>query len=233
MGSAEAAMPLLTYNRQLLPVQRNVIIRDIPSVSSQSISMACYNGVRLEQIDHLPFNSKCTGKHCDKSEMCVNGQVKKTCACFQMNNRSASPGIAWTLKLTLRDGQQITVSNFSSTRFLFEWIFKSNFSPIIRADHLDDFDARDAIDDGATAVLEEVNNSGGWTVIMWQKLGRVEDAAVKAANEGIYNAPVEYVQAGTVVHHIVSISPTMPETLNPITIREHMVDINEFLEQNR
>ena len=82
-------------------------------------------------------------------------------------------------------------------------------------------------------MLQEVNGSGGWTVVMWQKLGRVEDAAVRTANAGIYNAPVEYVQAGTVVHHIVSISPTMPETLNPIAIREHMVDMNELMEQNR
>ena len=82
-------------------------------------------------------------------------------------------------------------------------------------------------------MLREVNCSGGWTVVMWQKLGRVEDAAARTANAGIYNAPVECVQAGTVVHHIVSISPTMSETLNPVSVREHMVDINELTEQNR
>ena len=98
---------------------------------------------------------------------------------------------------------------------------------------MNSYDAADAIADGAEAVLREVNSSGGWTVIMWQKLGRVEDAAVKAANAGVYNAPVEYVQAGTVVHHIVSLSPTSPETLNPVTIRENMVDMNELIEQER
>ena len=105
IGSTETAMPLLTYNQQFLPVQRNIAVNDIPFVSSQSISMACYNGVRIELLNQHPFNSNCTGTHCDKSEMCQNGQVKKGCACFQMNNCLSSPGIAWNFKLFLRDGQ--------------------------------------------------------------------------------------------------------------------------------
>lgn len=145
MGSAEATMPLLIYNKQFLPVKGNIEMREIPFFSTQSISMACYNDVTVEIVKFQPFDSDCSGKHCNKAQLYSNGRVKNTCACFQMCRRSSSPGIAWSFKLTTRGGQEITADNFSSHRFLFDWILRTVLSPKARASHLDDFDANDAI----------------------------------------------------------------------------------------
>ena len=98
--------------------------------------------------------------------------------------------------------------------------------------HLNSFNTLNAIAERAEAVLWEVNGFSGWTIIMWQKLGCMEDAAARTANAGVYYAPVEHVKDGTVVHHIVSLSPTSPETINPVTIRERIVNMNELTEQD-
>ena len=71
-----------------------------------------------------PYNSCCSGKHCDKSDMYKNGQVQKFCTCHQMCSHLGEPGIVWGLNLTTRGGDCISTYDFSNTSFLFDWIKK-------------------------------------------------------------------------------------------------------------
>ena len=110
-----------------------------------------------------------------------------------MNGQSNSPGIALSFKIFLVDLQEITIRNFNSTRFIFRRIFKTHFLSIIKAAHINSYDAADIITDGTKAVVQEVNSSAGWTFTVKEKLGCVKDAAAMAANAGIYNVPVKYI----------------------------------------
>ena len=211
-------MPILEYDKPFVPIEADMLLPDIFPVPSPTTNMAILNGVEMYVRTCNPYNSCCSGKHCNKSDMYRNGQVQKFCACHQMCSRSGEPGIAWGLNLTTRGGDRISTYDFSSTTFLFDWIFKRRFSCIIRAGHLDDYDTLPLIEEAGTKVIDEVNRSGGWTCIMWQKWGHVADSA----------APTKFVQAGMVTHHLVSIAPTRPELLNSTKLNGFKVDLKDL-----
>ena len=64
-------------------------------------------------------------------------------------------------------------------------------------------------------VTDEVNRSGDWTCIMWQKWGYVKDSA----------APKEFLQAGMATHHLMSVVPTKPEILSSTKMNEFKIDL--------
>ena len=72
------------------------------------------------------------------------------------------------------------------------------------ATHLNKNDIFPLNKEAGIIVTDEVKRSGDWTCIMWQKWGYVKDSA----------APKEFLQAGTVTHRLVRITPTKPEFLD-------------------
>ena len=52
------------------------------------------------------------------------------------------------------------------------------------------------------------------------------------ANSGVYNASPVYVQAGKVVHCIISLVPTALETINPVQMKKLKVDFKDVLTED-
>ena len=52
--------------------------------------------------------------------------------------------------------------------------FRASYGYVYR---LNDYDTLPLIEEAGTKVIDEVNRSGGWTCIMWQKWGHIADSA--------------------------------------------------------
>ena len=215
----------MTYDKPLIPIESNLKLPDIPPESCEKMSMSIFNGVKLRLIGYDAFDTGCGGTHCNKSGLYFQGQVMPYCGCYQFVSRVGMPGIALKLGLTLKSGKELIICDFSSTTFLFDYIFEGDMFPQqMRASHLCDFEVYEHIGDAVSGIIEKVNKSGGFTAITWQKTGCVRDAfAQKFSNRGGIR-PV-YVTSGTVRHHMVSLTPTMPENLNPEEMNKFKINL--------
>ena len=130
------------------------------------------------------------------------------------------PGIAWKFGLTLKSDEEIIVCNFSSMTFLFDYIFAGDLFPHgMCASHLTAYELYEKIGDTVSSVIERLNKSGGFTAITWQKSGLVQDALTKN-DTGKPNTHKSHVASGTVRHHMVSLTSTNPENLNPDEMKD-------------
>ena len=80
---------------------------------------------------------------------------------------------------------------------------------------MNDYDAVPLIETAGIKVIDEVKISGYWTCIMGQKWGHIEVSA----------ALTEFVQAGMVTHHLVSIALTRPELPSYTNLNGFKVDL--------
>ena len=217
--------PVMNYNLPFIPIEENMILPDIPLTPTENISMSILNGVRVEFLQMNAFDTKCTGYFCRKVGIYENGQTKSHCACTATKKNVSTAGVAWYLKITTRDNEDIYIRDFSNSKFNFDFIFADKFPAFVKACHLDDLDVSENTLDAAERVFNEVNMFGGWTAILWQKQGMVEDAVAKQANSGTYNAAPVYVASGTMLHHLVHLAPTRPNSLNPVRMKGFKVNI--------
>ena len=120
-------MPILEYDKPFVPIEADMLLPDIFPVPSPTTNMAILNGVEIYVRTYNPYNSCCSGKHCDKSDMYSNGQVQKFCACHQMCSRSGEPGIASGLNLTTRGGGRISTYDLAAQVFSLIGFSKEDF----------------------------------------------------------------------------------------------------------
>ena len=218
--SGKANMPIMSYDKPLIPIQSNLKLPDILPEPCEKMSMSIFNGVQLRLIGYEAFDTSCGGVHCNKSGLYFQGQVLPFCGCYQFVSRIAMPGIAWKLGLTLKSEEEIIICNFSSMTFLFDYIFTGDlFSPGVRASYLNDYELYEKIGNTVSSVIERVNKSGGFTGVTWQKSGLIQDALTKNVS-GKPNTHKSYVASGTVRHHMVSLTSTNPENLNPDEMKD-------------
>ena len=100
--SGKANIPIMSYDKPLIPIQSNLKLPDILPEPCEKMSMSIFNGVQLRLIGYEAFDTSCGGVHCNKSGLFFQGQVLPFCGCYQFVSRIAMPGISWKFGLTLK-----------------------------------------------------------------------------------------------------------------------------------
>ena len=125
--------------------------------------MLSFMFARVTPIIHAVVGSIATNQTCTEMDKSRTSAPVINCVAVWVNQELC----AVLHNLTARGGDRVTTYDFSSTSFLFDWIFKRRFLCRIRAYHLDDYDTLPLIETAGIEVIDEVNRTGGWTCIMW------------------------------------------------------------------
>lgn len=206
--------PIFEYSRGLIPIHSNITLPMVPPRPTENISAFVLNGMMVEYTSHDWYETKCTGRHCDFQGMCNDGQVKDWCACYTMrgNSRTIVPLLCIDVKAFQANGEEMIIKNYCSATWTLEFLIRDGIPRCYRAHDLRDYRIDEMVADSLAETLQEVNRSGGWTLIGWSKLGRIQDQA--ANQDAAYNAPQVMVQSGTATHHLTRLVPTNPGSLN-------------------
>ena len=68
-------MSIMVYNKLLVPIEADMLLSDIMPVPSPTTNVVILNGVEIYVRTCNPYDSCCSGKHCDKLDMYRNDLV--------------------------------------------------------------------------------------------------------------------------------------------------------------
>ena len=220
--------PLMHLPTPLIPIKNNFVVPNIP-ISKDAESFTGFNlqGVHAMLSNTFVMNTPCAGHTCDKQGLVKNGKCVAKCSCIQGVNRTSTVVFCFTLKITTREGEEIVVRDFASDWWTKTFVLENGVPLGYRFD-ANDYDLMEEIESNANMVLAEGNNAGGWDALGWAKWGYVIDQAVAPDSNAPLNASSNEgkVKSGTLTHHVVSLLPSDPTRLNPVTMNGHMVNLH-------
>ena len=88
-------------------------------MKEDSLSMQAWyrDGVKVKLLSVGMMDLNCKGQMCDAPEMYANQIMAMSCPCFSSNYRATKLCVVFRLRMTFKDGKQITVDNFASKKF--------------------------------------------------------------------------------------------------------------------
>jgi hypothetical protein len=116
----------------------------------------------------------------------------------------------------------MTLSNYTSTWFVNNYIFMDRLAPHVRASHITKNIEEDILD-STRNVSNYINDRGGFHIIGWAKRGMIQDqgaAGVQQENQGQqgYRQPANQgnsmMENAEVQYHVVRYDPSNPENID-------------------
>lgn len=222
--------PILQYMGNLIPIGGNLTLPTIAISVNDTLSGFVHHGVMVRVTQVNPFHSPCTGRFCNWHGLVNDGQVRDSCACFQMmSSRRAMIGFSLNLMITLADGTEFEVLNFTD-RYFIETFMISGTPPVnMTVEEVGGYRRSRQINNAINGVIDMVNGNGGWLLTGWAKPGTVQDQAANPAPGAppVYNAQPVLIQAGTLRYHITRLDPEVPMSINPQAIENLKVNLNQ------
>lgn len=223
---AEGTIRVMDYKGQAMPIKFTFDFPERPIASNPHMSGFYVGGVHLTISAISPYKRPCGGRLCDKQQ-----RSSGKCACYQMQFRGGVACLELDVRLTLPDGTQYDVENFSSLRFVEEFMTGPLQNTPLST--FEDFDVINALDDTADNFTQHVNANGGWTTAGWTKQGTIVDQAAPESNDRMYGAQQRnegsIVESGTLNINLVRLLPTNPMAINPATMNGFIVDLNNAM----
>ena len=165
---------------------------------------------------------------CDKQGLFRDGRDATECACVNMEQRVPKPCFVLNLKIQILGGETIVIQNFSIQSWLEMFVFLNGIPPGYRIDD-NDWLLMESIGDAIDEVLSHVNANGGWDALAWAKFGYITDRATTKPDQNQRNpygeSEGENTKSGTLTHHLVTLLPSRPMNINPVTMDDFMINL--------
>ena len=232
--------PMVESNFPVVALSPPETIDPIPlSMEIQADSSLAFvvNNADLVVRSSAPTQTNCSGLFCDKQRL---RDIRGGCGCFHMISNRSNLAFIHNIRLVDGIGTDITVNNFSSTKFSLLYL-SQRLSPSIKISALnmtdEYFDLLDSIDE----VVSYINSNGGFTVVGWYRRGIINDRTLVDRNANANNGRNNnantnddlQVGAGEVNYHVVDLYPTDRALLDKTTelggqLHEKKFDVAKF-----
>ena len=213
----------------LLPPERLPDIRLNMEIQGESSLAFVINGAKLAVRSTAPIQTGCSGLFCDKQRL---RDIRGGCGCFHMINNRSNLAFLHNIRLTGDHDVDITVNNFSSTKFSLLYL-SQRLPPSVKISALNMTNEYFVLLDCITHVLDVINNNGGFTVIGWYRRGIINDRSLIESNNasnGNQNNNAEDIQvgAGEVNYHVIDLYPTDTSYLDKTTLNGMSLNVLKF-----
>ena len=186
-----------------------------------------------KEIRVLSFNvveTGCGGYFCDKQrahELKAKTDIKNTCGCFAVLSQRSGIAVSHSIKVLKADDENpIRHQHFSSTKFQ-----RLYMNGTLQGNCKEQtFDGTDVVLDLKASikdVVKFINENGGFTILGWYRRGIITDKLMAGITEETYTTE------GDITFHIVSISPTNKNLLDPthtlgVALRARQFSVNSL-----
>ena len=177
------------------------IVKNIPS---KNTGVAVLKNVIVQVRRTAPIQTTCSGKHCDKArpmDWCF--KTNQGCGCYGTSSLGTS-NISLVHHVFIHYMNEIIKNeHFSSTKF--NQIFMDKpIPPNTMVTALEQTEATQALERSIEECIGEVNENGGFEVLLWYTKGNITDKSLIGIN-----VPEEesQVSSGKINYHIVQIKP--------------------------
>jgi len=186
-----------------------------------------------KEIRVLSFNvveTGCGGYFCDKQrahELKAKTDIKNTCGCFAVLSQRSGIAVSHSIKVLKADDENpIRHQHFSSTKFQ-----RLYMNGTLQGNCKEQtFDGTDVVMDLKASikdVVKFINDNGGFTILGWYRRGIITDKLMAGITEETYTTE------GDITFHIVSISPTNKNLLDPthtlgVALRARQFSVNSL-----
>ena len=183
---------------------------NVPSIQLNKYIQANQTGVAILKsiiVDirrTAPVQTTCSGKHCDKArplDWCY--KPNQGCGCYGTSSLGTS-NIALVHHVFLHyNGDIYKEEHFSSTKFN-KLFMDRPIPPNTMVTALEQTEAAKQLDIAIDKCLAEVNENGGFEVLLWYSRGEISDVSLLGLNA---QEEETHVGSGKINYHIVEIKP--------------------------
>ena len=186
------------------------------------------NSKQIKVLSSYVVETGCGGYFCDKqraNELKARTDIKNTCGCFAVLSQRSGLAVSHSMKVEKADDENpIRHSNFSSTKFKRLYMngpLQGNIKEQTFEGTNTYMDLKDSIKD----VVQFINDNGGFTILGWYRRGIITDKLMAGITEETYTTE------GDITFHIVSVSPTNKNLLDPthhlgVALRARQFSVN-------
>ena len=172
---------------------------------SQNVTRAfVLNNTRIEIKSSHAVATKCSGFFCDgqRAQEIIKG--RRGCGCYSMETRLSNITMAHNILVTSEFHEPMfRMQNFSSVQFTRMSLSPTGlFPPTIRISSSETIRTMTKVEDSIDAVIDYVNDHGGFTIVDWYKRGEIND---QGSNQGDNE---EKVEDGEIGFHVDLLNPT-------------------------
>jgi len=202
-------IPIIKLRSKPFPVSINTrCLPEMPFIrDSLKLHHFLYHNceVTVHNLNIRPTN--CCGTLCDSLELFNNGHSYNSCGCIHPTSRALKSIILADLVVTPKgDNEKFRVRNFLSKRFTSLFFKGESFFGGLDSlipEHTIIYDVEFAMN----KILQKVNESGGWTICGWLRMGQVNDNNKEASPQ----VSQDKYLAGNCYHHISTITYSQVE----------------------
>ena len=218
----KAGLPILKFSggMKLVDQPRSKIrIGTIPSSSTVVRMQAShYTNVTLVLKQMNMSATNCCGNLCDSIDMKgADGSWKSSCACFAVSKALGS--VVFDLNFTVKTelGASFEVLRFTSRSFT-GLVTKNGIPSSINVAQLEKSGADWIIFKELDDLFQKINDSGGFDVLGWLRIGRKNDVASTDGTSGT-------IQSSDMIRHVTRLKPHTPDCVR----NEECIDVEGIL----
>ena len=171
-------VPIVVSNESLLVLQRPSIY-EVPINPSlpESVTRACILQncmVYVNISSHVV--TKCSSLLCDRQNTLENLKTSKPCGCYGMSDLFSNLVYQHKINVFRKGNKLFTMKKFTSFKFDNMFLNERLIKSVIISD-LEGVDVGGPVGEVIGAVIEYINNNGGFTVYGWYKRGEKDDTS--------------------------------------------------------
>ena len=207
-------VPLVKTPHPLIVMKRPTVLPTVSIINEVQIDRSLafvLNNRQLNVNQTFAVSTTCGGNHCDK-QRCGDWNGIKGCGCFAMNQNCSNLVLVHSIWVYGSNKNRIMQTEFSSTKFSLTYL-KQRIPSMIQKSALQQSNAFWDIEDCIEAVVDFVNENGGFTIVGWYKRGSIKDKSLIEAGNTSTNEDI--IASGQLNYHIVEVLPTNQELLDP------------------
>ena len=225
--------PMVESNFPIVALAPPAILPNIPlnmEIQGESSLSFVVNGARLVVRSTAPTQTSCSGLFCDKQRL---KDIRGGCGCFHMINNRSNLAFLHNIRLTGYPNVDITVNNFSSTKFSLLYL-NQRLPPSVKVSALNMTDEYFDLLDCITRAIDYINDHGGFTVVGWYRRGIINDRSLVVSNNNNtnynqnHNAEDIQVGSGEINYHVVELYPTDRSHLDRQSARGIVLNTKKF-----
>ena len=206
-------IPLIVTKKSAIAMREPLTLPNIPinkEIYGDTAVSSILNGKYISCTRTDATDTTCSGLLCDKQCVSDWNTQNRGCGCFSKNANRSPIALSHTVVIESAIGlEPLVMTEFSSSKFN-KLFLKDHIPASVRLQCFED-ETLDGVEDAIEECMDFINNNGGFTIVLWYRRGAINDVSLlgqRSTEDG-------QIAAGNVNYHIIQISPTNRDLLDP------------------
>ena len=182
----------------------NIYIPITRNIQAKNTGVALLKNVIVQVRRTEAIQTTCSGKHCDKArpmDWCF--KTNQGCGCYGTNSLGTS-NIALVHHVFVHHMNEVIKNEFFSSTKFNELFMDKPIPSNTMVTALEQTEATKQLENAIDECISEINENGGFEVLMWYTKGNITDRSLIGINVPEEESQVE---SGKINYHIVQIKP--------------------------